>query len=124
MEIKSENISISIVDNDSIGLKNKNNHEIPCYLEIKMTRSFFKNFFSLKKLRFKRNFLGGYSITKREMEVLNHMVLGKNNSQIANDLNVSVCTAKAHVSSIYNKLSVNSRICAVVKAIKNHIINI
>ncbi len=124
MEINSENISISIVDNNSIKLKNKNRHEAPCYLEIKMTRNFFKNFFFLKKMRFNHHIPCKVPMTKREIEVLNEMVLGKNNSEIANVLNVSVCTAKAHVSSIYNKLSVKGRINAVVKAIKNRIIKI
>ena len=87
-------------------------------------REFFKNFFKLKRLRFTSNTSGFFNITEREMQVLNRMVNGMNNNQIAKDLHVSVCTAKAHVSNIYTKLSVKSRIKAVVKAIKNKIVNI
>lgn len=57
-------------------------------------------------------------LTEREFEVLRHLVLGKSNTEIAKELIVSVHTAKAHVCSILQKMCVNDRVQAAVKAVK------
>lgn len=64
------------------------------------------------------------SLTKRENEVLKHLVEGLNNSEIASKLNITVHTVKAHIHNIYTKLSVQGRIEAVVKAVKGSLIDI
>ena len=56
------------------------------------------------------------------MEVLRLLVQGKSNTEIAKDLIVSVHTAKAHVCSILQKLCVDDRVQAAVKAIRENII--
>lgn len=61
-------------------------------------------------------------LTERELEVLRLLVAGKSNTEIANELIVSVHTAKAHVCSILQKLCVDDRVQAAVKAIKENII--
>ena len=61
-------------------------------------------------------------LTDRELEVLKHLVQGKSNTEIAKELIVSVHTAKAHVCSILQKLCVDDRVQAAVKAIKENII--
>ncbi len=61
-------------------------------------------------------------LTDRELEVLRHLVQGKSNTEIAKELIVSVHTAKAHVCSILQKLCVDDRVQAAVKAIKENII--
>jgi DNA-binding NarL/FixJ family response regulator len=61
-------------------------------------------------------------LTEREMEVLRLLVEGKSNTEIAKELIVSVHTAKAHVCSILQKLYVNDRVQAAVKAIKEGIV--
>lgn len=61
-------------------------------------------------------------LTERELEVLRLLVQGKSNTEIAKDLIVSVHTAKAHVCSILQKLCVDDRVQAAVKAIKENII--
>lgn len=61
-------------------------------------------------------------LTERELEVLKHLVSGKSNTEIAKELIVSVHTAKAHVCSILQKLCVEDRVQAAVKAIKENII--
>ena len=61
-------------------------------------------------------------LTERELEVLKLLVKGKSNTEIAKDLIVSVHTAKAHVCSILQKLCVDDRVQAAVKAIKENII--
>ena len=61
---------------------------------------------------------GCVPLTEREFEVLKHLVAGKSNTEIAKELIVSVHTAKAHVCSILQKMCVNDRVQAAVKAVK------
>jgi len=61
-------------------------------------------------------------LTEREIEVLKLLVQGKSNTEIAKDLIVSVHTAKAHVCSILQKMCVDDRVQAAVKAIKEKMI--
>ena len=61
-------------------------------------------------------------LTERELEVLRLLVKGKSNTEIAKDLIVSVHTAKAHVCSILQKLCVDDRVQAAVKAVKENIV--
>lgn len=64
----------------------------------------------------------GADLTERELEVLALLAKGKNNKQIAEDLFISVSTAKFHVSSILSKLHVSSRTEAVSTALKNNLV--
>lgn len=61
-------------------------------------------------------------LTDRENQVLTLLVEGKSNSEIADALSVSVHTAKAHVCSILQKLSVHDRVQAAVKAVKENLV--
>lgn len=56
------------------------------------------------------------SLTPQQKIVLNHLVNGRLNKQIAHDLGVSMTTVKAHVSAILLKLGVFNRTQAVIKA--------
>lgn len=60
----------------------------------------------------------GKPLTDREVAVLRLVVMGKTNTQIAEELSISVHTAKAHVCSILQKMSVDDRIQAAVKAVR------
>lgn len=64
-----------------------------------------------------------YGLTPRELEVLKLMVQGLNNTEIAENLVVSLATAKFHVSSILTKLGVSSRVEAVALAVQKHLVN-
>lgn len=55
--------------------------------------------------------------TDREKDVLELICKGYTNSQIAESLNISFHTAKAHVASILHKLNVKNRLLAAVKYI-------
>lgn len=57
-------------------------------------------------------------LTEREREVLALIVNGKSNKEIAQALQVSAHTAKAHVCNIIQKLAVDDRTQAAVKALK------
>ncbi len=65
---------------------------------------------------------GRVPLTEREHEVLKHLVEGKSNTEIAKELIVSVHTAKAHVCSILQKMCVNDRVQAAVKAVKEGLV--
>lgn len=62
-----------------------------------------------------------YNLTSKEMMVLNLLAEGNSNLDIAKKLNISVNTTKVHVCSILQKLSVDDRTQAAVKALKENI---
>ncbi|MDX2084536.1 MAG: response regulator transcription factor [Candidatus Melainabacteria bacterium] len=70
----------------------------------------------------KRNVSLANALTERELRVLELLVEGNTNSEIADELCVSVHTAKVYVSNLLEKLSVNDRVQAAVKAIKEGIV--
>lgn len=57
-------------------------------------------------------------LTDREREVLHWLAQGASNEEIAKHLYVTVATVKAHLTSIFEKLKVNSRTQAIVAALK------
>jgi two-component system, NarL family, response regulator LiaR len=63
-------------------------------------------------------------LTEREMEVLNLVVQGKSNQQIAEAMFLSLATVKAHVGNILSKLQVSSRAEAIAYAIKHKIVSL
>lgn len=62
------------------------------------------------------------NLTQREYEVLKLVVDGQSNSQIAKTLTISEHTAKAHVCNIIQKLVVDDRTQAAVKALKEGLV--
>lgn len=62
------------------------------------------------------------NLTQREYEVLKLVVEGKSNNDIAQELCISEHTAKAHVCNIIQKLLVDDRTQAAVKAIKEGLV--
>ena len=61
-------------------------------------------------------------LTNREKEVLELLLQGKTNPQIAKELIITKDTAKAHVDHIFAKFGVHSRVELVVKLFREHII--
>lgn len=62
------------------------------------------------------------NLTQREYEVLKLVVDGQTNSEIAKTLTISEHTAKAHVCNIIQKLVVDDRTQAAVKALKEGLV--
>lgn len=63
-------------------------------------------------------------LTEREREVLNLVVQGHSNQQIADAMVISVATVKAHISSILSKLQVSSRAEAIAYAVKHKLVSL
>lgn len=63
-----------------------------------------------------------YHLTHREKDVLEYLIQGLSNEEIADKLYVTIATVKAHLGSIFSKLSVKNRTQAIVMALKENIV--
>lgn len=63
-------------------------------------------------------------LTKTERKILQAIVAGKANKEIAFDLNVSENTVKTHVKNVFEKLGVSDRTSAATLAIKRGLVRI
>ena len=61
-------------------------------------------------------------ITEREAEIMQHLVNGASNAEIAEQLHVSVGTVQFHLTNIYGKLRVRSRSEAIIKAARQGLV--
>jgi DNA-binding NarL/FixJ family response regulator len=64
---------------------------------------------------------GAATLSRREVEVLQLVVRGRDNAEIAAELFISPATAKSHVSHILRKLRAQNRIQAAVFAVRSGI---
>lgn len=64
-----------------------------------------------------------YELTDRERDVLRELIEGKTKKQMGKSLFLSEHTIDTHLRSIYTKLHVHSRTEAVVKAIKENLVD-
>ena len=100
-------------------------HSGACWLDAEIGKRVLKSFpkqENFKLLGTNNTIENNIPLTDREKEVLKHLVTGKSNTEIAKELIVSVHTAKAHVCSILQKMCVNDRVQAAVKAIKEGLV--
>lgn len=63
-----------------------------------------------------------HNLTKREREILEHLVAGSSYKMIADDLSISTETVHTHIKRIYEKLHVHSKSEAVAKALKQKLV--
>ena len=66
----------------------------------------------------------GGGLTPRELEILQHIVAGKSNKEIASDLNLSVNTVAVHRANIMDTLGIHKTAELVVYAIRNGLVNL
>ena len=64
------------------------------------------------------------ALTDREREVLELVTRGLTNQEIADELNVSLKTVKAHVSNVLQKLALENRVQAALYALRHHIVQL
>jgi len=63
-------------------------------------------------------------LSERELEVLALVAHGHSNQEIASQLTVTLKTVKAHVSSILQKLELESRVQAALYALRHHVVQL
>ena len=66
--------------------------------------------------------MGSEELTPREMDVLEQIVAGKSNKEIADELGVSEATVKTHINSLLGKLGVTDRTQAATAAIRRGLV--
>jgi two-component system response regulator NreC len=66
----------------------------------------------------------GGGLTPRELEILQHIVAGKSNKEIAADLNLSVNTVAVHRANIMDTLGIHKTAELVVYAIRNGLVTL
>src|SRR5882672_5187066 len=64
------------------------------------------------------------ALTTRELEVLQHIVSGKSNKEIASELNLSVNTVSVHRANIMDRLGIHKTAELVVYAIRNGLVTL
>lgn len=69
-----------------------------------------------------KNLIETYPLTARELEILELIAAGSSNADIGEKLYITVGTVKTHVRSILNKLCVNDRTQAAVRALRSGLI--
>jgi len=62
-------------------------------------------------------------LSPREVEVLELLMRGQSNYQIAGDLSISMSTVKGHVHNIIKKLGVSDRVQAAILAIEHDLVS-
>jgi DNA-binding NarL/FixJ family response regulator len=63
-----------------------------------------------------------FDLTRREMEILEHISKGENYQEIADRLFISPKTVRKHIENIYRKLHVHNKVEAVQLAIKHGLV--
>jgi DNA-binding NarL/FixJ family response regulator len=66
--------------------------------------------------------MGTEELTPREFDVLEQIVHGKSNKDIATELEISEATVKTHINNLLSKLAVTDRTQAATAAIQRGII--
>ena len=64
----------------------------------------------------------GHDLTPRELDVLNHLVEGLTNAEVAQRLGIKPSTVKNHISNILSKLGAASRTEAATLALKHKLV--
>ena len=90
------------------------------YLDTQIARKIV-NYLQINPVK-KTNQNASEQLSKRELEVLELIVEGYSNPQIAQQLNLSTNTIKTYVRSIMNKLMVSDRVQAAVTALRNGLV--
>jgi two-component system NarL family response regulator len=67
--------------------------------------------------------MGGSNLTARELEVLEEIVRGRSNKEIAGLLNISEATVKSHINNLLSKLGVTDRTQAATTALQRGIVH-
>lgn len=70
-----------------------------------------------------KNQSADYHLSPRELDILRGLMKGYSYKLIADELDISIDTVRSHIRSIYDKLQVNSKTEAILKAIKEKLLD-
>jgi DNA-binding NarL/FixJ family response regulator len=65
---------------------------------------------------------GNYNLSAREMDIIKGLVSGYSYKLIADELHISIDTVRSHIRHIYDKLQVNSKTEAILKAMREGLV--
>ena len=65
------------------------------------------------------NLLKAYGVTERELEIISYIIDAKSNKEISSQLYIEESTVKKHISNIFSKLNVKSRVQLISKVTVN-----
>lgn len=69
-------------------------------------------------------FIRNYNLSKRELEILQHLAESKTKREIAETITISTHTVDTHIRSIYKKLNVRNRSAAIIKAVNEGLVTL
>lgn len=126
VNFKSDNFKIIVVDDGDVTLSDKDLvFDENCCFEIRIKKSFLSRILAESNAsETSKADSSDIIMTNREIQVLKYLADGLNNYEISKKMLVSVHTIKAHIHNIFDKLSVQGRTQAVVKAIKDNLIDL
>jgi two-component system nitrate/nitrite response regulator NarL len=64
-----------------------------------------------------------YNLTPRELDIIAAVVAGQTNKEIANQLSISIQTVKHHLTSVFDKTGVSSRLELALFAMRHQLVN-
>jgi len=96
----------------------KSTYEGACFLDPKIAKIVLNNFTGEVNQHKQQE----SSLTGREIDVLSLIAKGYSNSEISKNLYISMNTVKTHIKNIFQKLEVEDRTHAAMKAFKNEIL--
>jgi LuxR family transcriptional regulator of csgAB operon len=73
----------------------------------------------ISQIKAEQNKEKSHKLTVKEQQILLNMMEGKSNSEISEELSISLSTVKSHIYHIYNKINVHNRIQACLWAYQN-----
>ena len=68
--------------------------------------------------------MSGQALTARELAVLERIVAGRANKEIADDLDITEATVKSHINNLLGKLGVGDRTHAATVALQRGIVHL
>ena len=72
-------------------------------------RYFINNWSKAKNIELRTTFQERYPFTRREIDIIKHVIKGYSNNDIADDLEISLNTVKVHLQNIFQKTGVRSK---------------
>ena len=106
--------------------KDKENKKICANAKIKKIRDKFQDnigyLIIAKELRGVRQLQEIYKITDREANIIQAVIAGRTNHEIADELGITERTVKSHMTHTFNKLNVTSRVQLLIKLKDFHLI--